>query len=119
MSENFCHDMPSLIVIGDDLRCGDSGGVDLAVDKETGDTGFGGASYGGDGGVGASIVEDDRSGVGGDRGVDEVVLTVGVVVMGIDAHTVTESTGARGRGVGLRLEEGVVLRGDDNGDETL
>ena len=110
-------ELGALVVVGDDLRDGDAGRVDLAVDQEGGDAGVLGLLHGSDGGVGAGIVEDDRLGAAADRGVDQLRLLVGVVVMHQHQRLVAEFLGLGFGADGFRLEERIVVRGRDDGDE--
>ena len=66
--------------------------------------------HGGDGGVGAGIVEDDRLGAAADGGVDQLRLLVGVVVMDEHQRLVAEFLGLGFGAVGLGLEERIVVR---------
>ena len=110
-------ELGALIVVRHDLGDGDAAGIDLAVDQECGNAGVLGLLDRSDGGVGAGIVEHDRLGLAADRGIDQLGLLVGVVVMDQDDGVVAELLGL-GRGTfRLRLEERVVVRGGDDRDQ--
>ena len=110
-------ELGALVVVRNDLRGGDAGGVDLAVDQEGRNAGVLGLLHGGDGGVGAGIVEDDRLGAAADRGVDQLRLLVGVVVMHQHQRLVAELLGLGFGADGFRLEERIVVRRRDDGDQ--
>ena len=110
-------ELGALVVVGDDLRDGDAGGVDLAIDQERRNARVLGLLHGGDRGVGAGIVEDDRLGAAADRRVDQLGLLVGVVVMNQNQRFIAEFLGLGFRADGFGLEEWVVVRGRDDGNE--
>ena len=110
-------ELGALVVVRHDLGDGDAGGVDLAVDQEGRNAGILGLLHGGDGGVGAGIVEDDRLGAAADRGVDQLGLLVGVVVMHEHQRLVAKLLGLGLGADGFRLEERIVVRRRDDGDQ--
>jgi hypothetical protein len=63
------------------------------------------------------IVEDDGLGATSDGGIDQLGLLVGVIVMARHQHLVAEFLGLSLRTLGFRLEEGVVMRRRDDGDQ--
>jgi hypothetical protein len=63
------------------------------------------------------VVEDDRGGLAGDRGVDLLALLGRVVVVAEDQGLVAELLGLSGGGVLLGLEEHVVRGRRDDHDE--
>jgi hypothetical protein len=91
--------------------------LNFAVDEEAWNAGLGGTPNSRDGGVCAGVIEDDGGGIGGDGGIDEVVLAIGVIVMSVDAYSVAESKGSRGSGIRFGLEEGIVLGRNKNDDQ--
>ena len=121
----FAHDLDellraerrALVVVGDDLRDGDAGLVDLAVDQEARNAGVLGLLNRLDRSVGAGVVENDRDRFAGDRGVDQLVLLVGVVVVNEHQSVVAERLGLGGRAFGLGGEERVVVRRRDDRDQ--
>ena len=110
-------ELGALIVVRDDLGEGDAGGVDLAVDQEGRNARVLGLLDRRDGGVGAGVVEDDRLGAARDRGVDELRLLVGVVVMDERDDVVAELLRLGLRAFGFRLEERIVVRRRDDRDQ--
>ena len=94
-------------------------GVDLAIDQERRHARLLGIGDGSDARVRAGVVEDDGLGAAGHGRVDELVLLGGVVVVAEHERVVAELLRLGLGAVGLRLEEGVVERRRDDGDQVL
>ena len=113
------HRRHPLGIVGDDLGGGDARGVDLAVDQEHGNSRVDGTLDGGDRRIGSGVVEHDRCGALVDRRVDQLTLPIWVVVVCRHARFVAQRLGLCLGGVGLGLEERVVVRRRDDGDQAL
>jgi hypothetical protein len=110
-------ELGALVVVRHDLRGGNAGGVDLAIDQEGRHTGILGLLHRRDSRVSAGVVEDNGLGAASDRGVDEFGLLVGVVVVHKHQRLVAEFF-RLGLGANrLGLEEGIVVRRRDDGDQ--
>ncbi len=68
------------MVICNDLSFGDSGCLYLAIDEKYRDSSFGGTANGGDRGIRSGVIEDYRLRSRGDRGIDQIILPIGVVI---------------------------------------
>ncbi len=113
------HHLRALIVVGDDLCLGNTVRLNLTIDQETRDPRPGGTADRSDRSVSPGVVKDNGNRVGGDRGIDQIILPVSIVIVGIDADPVAQGPGTRGSGVCFRFEDRIVLRGDDDGHERL
>ncbi len=117
LGELLAAEAGALGVVGDDLGDRDAGLVDLPVDQEGRDLGVLGPLDGGHRGVRARVVQDDRGGLAGDRGVDLLALLGRVVVVAEHQRLVAELLGLGVGGVLLGLEEDVVRRRRDDHDQ--
>ena len=89
----LCTQLRTLIVIGDDLRHGDTGFVDLTVNQKGRDTGIFGFLHRPDGGVRAGVIQNDRFRFARNRGLNQLVLLVNVIVVRRHQRGVTQLFG--------------------------
>ncbi len=82
-----------LIIIGDDLRHGDAGFVDLPVNEELPDTDVFGFMHRSDSGIRASVVENNRLRLARGGGFNQLVLLADVIVVRRHSGGVTERFG--------------------------
>ena len=71
----------ALVVVGHNLSESNAGSIDLAIDQERGNSGFFRLLDRGDGCVRAGVVKNDRFRAARDRGVDQLRLLIGIIVV--------------------------------------
>ena len=107
----------TLVVVGDDLRGGDTRRVDLTVNQEDRNPRVFGFLHGRDRGIRAGVVHDDRFRALRNRQVEVLVLQRRVVVVNQHQRLITECLRCRVRRIRFRLEERVVVRRRDDHDQ--
>jgi hypothetical protein len=98
-----------LIVIGNNLRHRDAVGVDFPVDQKARHSGGLGLAHRRDGRIGAGVIQNDGRHAVGNRGIEQLVLFVSVVVVRVDQHVVAELLPARGGAVRFGFEKRVLV----------